>query len=136
MVASSTSNVNNATAINADSTDGATRRLSFAKIHEPLDVPNLLALQTDSFDWLVGNERWQARVAKTLTSPEHPGTAIFWDDAIFEVVSAELQPQGAVRYGIYQMTSTIRMAGAGGLFVTEAVVNAKPSGATVMLVVQ
>ncbi len=38
--------------------------------------------------------------------------------------------QGAVRYGIYQMTSTIRMAGAGGLFVTEAVVNAKPSGAT------
>ena len=66
MVASSTSNVNNATAINADSTDGATRRLSFAKIHEPLDVPNLLALQTDSFDWLVGNERWQARVAKAV----------------------------------------------------------------------
>ncbi|HKS01187.1 MAG TPA: hypothetical protein VJS86_05885, partial [Arthrobacter sp.] len=66
MVASSTSNENNATAINAESTDGATRRLSFAKIHEPLDVPNLLALQTDSFDWLVGNERWQARVAKAV----------------------------------------------------------------------
>jgi hypothetical protein len=43
-------------------------------------------------------KNWQARVAKTLTSPEHPGTAIFWDDAIYEVVSAELQPQGAVRY--------------------------------------
>jgi DNA-directed RNA polymerase subunit beta len=26
-------------------------------------VPNLLALQTDSFDWLIGNEAWQARVA-------------------------------------------------------------------------
>jgi prepilin-type N-terminal cleavage/methylation domain-containing protein len=38
--------------------------------------------------------------------------------------------QGAVRYGIYQMTSTIRMAGAGGLFLTQAVVNEKPSGAT------
>lgn len=32
--------------------------------------------------------------------------------------------QGAVRYGIYQMTRAIRMAGAGGLFVTQAVLNA------------
>ena len=31
--------------------------------------------------------------------------------------------QGAVRYGIYQMTKAIRMAGAGGLFVTQAVLN-------------
>ena len=31
--------------------------------------------------------------------------------------------QGAVRYGIYQMTRAIRMAGAGGLFVTQAVLN-------------
>jgi hypothetical protein len=31
--------------------------------------------------------------------------------------------QGAVRYGVYQMTRTIRMAGAGGLFVTQAVLN-------------
>ncbi|HKX68129.1 MAG TPA: DNA-directed RNA polymerase subunit beta [Intrasporangium sp.] len=38
-------------------------RLSFAKIREPLEVPDLLALQTESFDWLLGNERWQARVA-------------------------------------------------------------------------
>jgi DNA-directed RNA polymerase subunit beta len=58
LVASSTSDTQTA------NTDGARSRLSFAKIHEPLDVPNLLALQTESFDWLVGNERWQARVAK------------------------------------------------------------------------
>ena len=32
--------------------------------------------------------------------------------------------QGAVRYGVYQMTRAIRMAGSGGLFVTQAVVNA------------
>src|SRR5215471_11447638 len=31
--------------------------------------------------------------------------------------------QGAVRLGVYQMSSTIRMAGAGGLYVTQAVLN-------------
>jgi DNA-directed RNA polymerase subunit beta len=36
-------------------------RISFAKIREPLEVPNLLALQTESFDWLVGNDAWRAR---------------------------------------------------------------------------
>ncbi|MGY6497243.1 MAG: DNA-directed RNA polymerase subunit beta, partial [Microcella sp.] len=39
-------------------------RLSFAKISDTLTVPDLLALQTESFDWLVGNEAWQARVAE------------------------------------------------------------------------
>ncbi|WP_246220955.1 DNA-directed RNA polymerase subunit beta [Phytoactinopolyspora mesophila] len=39
------------------------RRISFAKLREPLEVPSLLALQVDSFDWLLGNSRWQARVA-------------------------------------------------------------------------
>ncbi len=38
-------------------------RISFAKIHEPLEVPNLLDLQIESFDWLVGNEAWRTRVA-------------------------------------------------------------------------
>ncbi|MBF4162452.1 DNA-directed RNA polymerase subunit beta [Nocardioides acrostichi] len=38
------------------------RRLSFAKIAEPLEVPQLLSLQTTSFDWLVGNEAWNAEV--------------------------------------------------------------------------
>ncbi len=41
---------------------GAPPRISFAKIREPLEVPDLLALQTDSFDWLVGKEAWVARV--------------------------------------------------------------------------
>jgi len=43
-------------------------RISFGKIQEQLEVPNLLALQTDSFDWLVGNEAWQARVAGDPTA--------------------------------------------------------------------
>ncbi|HRA07211.1 MAG TPA: DNA-directed RNA polymerase subunit beta [Propionicimonas sp.] len=38
-------------------------RISFAKIHEPLEVPNLLDLQVESFDWLIGNDAWQSRVA-------------------------------------------------------------------------
>ena len=41
---------------------GAPKRISFAKIREPLAVPDLLALQTSSFDWLVGNDAWRARV--------------------------------------------------------------------------
>ena len=28
-----------------------------------MQAPNLLALQTESFDWLVGNEKWRARVS-------------------------------------------------------------------------
>jgi DNA-directed RNA polymerase subunit beta len=41
-------------------------RISFAKIREPLEVPDLLALQIESFDWLLGNDRWQARVGTAL----------------------------------------------------------------------
>jgi len=39
------------------------QRISFAKITEPLEVPRLLSLQTDSFNWLIGNDAWQAQVA-------------------------------------------------------------------------
>ncbi|WP_040157913.1 DNA-directed RNA polymerase subunit beta [Nigerium massiliense] len=39
-------------------------RISFAKIAEPLEIPNLLDLQVDSFDWLIGNEVWRDRVAQ------------------------------------------------------------------------
>ncbi|WP_310961116.1 DNA-directed RNA polymerase subunit beta [Nocardioides terrisoli] len=46
------------------------RRISFAKIAEPLEVPQLLALQTDSFDWLVGNELWKARVEERRAAGE------------------------------------------------------------------
>ncbi len=44
----------------------ASGRISFAKIAEPLEVPNLLDLQIESFDWLVGNETWRNRVAAAL----------------------------------------------------------------------
>ncbi len=51
------------TATNMSTAQTPSGRLSFAKIREPLEVPDLLALQTESFDWLLGNERWQGRVA-------------------------------------------------------------------------
>ncbi|GAC1450973.1 MAG: DNA-directed RNA polymerase subunit beta [Pseudarthrobacter sp.] len=94
LVASSTSN--NQTANTADSTDGATRRLSFAKIHEPLDVPNLLALQTDSFDWLVGNERWQARVAKAVEENDLSVATTSGLSDIFEEISPIEDFQGTM----------------------------------------
>ena len=37
-------------------------RISFAKLREPLQAPNLLGLQVESFDWLLGNDAWKARV--------------------------------------------------------------------------
>ena len=43
-------------------------RVSFAKIREPLAVPDLLALQTASFDWLLGGDDWKARVAEQIAA--------------------------------------------------------------------
>ena len=65
----------------------ASRRISFAKIHEPLEVPDLLGLQTENFDWLLGNAAWQARVKAALAIgrtdvPETSGL-----EEIFEEIS-------------------------------------------------
>ncbi|MHA6750240.1 DNA-directed RNA polymerase subunit beta [Dermacoccus nishinomiyaensis] len=65
----------------------ASGRLTFAKIREPLEIPDLLALQTESFDWLLGNEKWQARVAAAKSEgrvdvPERSGL-----EEIFEEIS-------------------------------------------------
>lgn len=54
----------------ARTTSGNSRRISFAKITEPLEVPQLLSLQTDSFDWLVGNEKWNAAVERRRSEGE------------------------------------------------------------------
>ncbi|GAB2746336.1 DNA-directed RNA polymerase subunit beta [Salinifilum aidingensis] len=50
---------------------GAPKRVSFANIHEPLSVPNLLDLQVQSFEWLVGDETWfQRRVDAGEENPQ------------------------------------------------------------------
>jgi len=61
----------------------ASRRVSFAKIYEPFEVPDLLGLQTESFDWLLGNEAWQARVAAAESAV--PATSGL--EEIFEEIS-------------------------------------------------
>jgi DNA-directed RNA polymerase subunit beta len=62
-------------------------RPSFAKIREPLAVPNLLALQTASFDWLLGNERWQARVESALAEGRRDVPTSSGLEEIFEEIS-------------------------------------------------
>ncbi|MDR2799389.1 MAG: DNA-directed RNA polymerase subunit beta, partial [Bifidobacteriaceae bacterium] len=61
-------------------------RITFGKIHSPIEIPHLLDLQKNSFDWLIGNERWKQRIKKSQ-----------WDDAIgkrsgFDEVFSEFSP--------------------------------------------
>lgn len=65
----------------------ASRRISFAKIHEPLEVPDLLGLQTENFDWLLGNEKWQARVAAALEAGRQDVPETAGLEEIFEEIS-------------------------------------------------
>jgi DNA-directed RNA polymerase subunit beta len=63
-----------------------TGRISFAKIREPLEVPNLLALQRESFDWLMGDESWLERVtAEKAAGREVPDISGLTE--IFEEIS-------------------------------------------------
>ncbi len=62
-------------------------RISFAKIHEPLEVPNLLDLQVESFNWLVGNEIWQYRVDAALAEGRTDINTKSGLEEIFEEIS-------------------------------------------------
>ncbi|WP_431245490.1 DNA-directed RNA polymerase subunit beta [Leifsonia xyli] len=82
-----------AAARNATNTDKtpkngrAASRLSFAKITDTLTVPDLLALQTESFDWLVGNDAWKARVAEAEAQGRQDLPANTGLEEIFEEIS-------------------------------------------------
>src|SRR5450432_2502616 len=62
-------------------------RVSFARIQEPLKVPDLLALQTESFDWLLGNERWQARITEAKDAGRKDLSEQSGLEEIFEEIS-------------------------------------------------
>jgi DNA-directed RNA polymerase subunit beta len=62
-------------------------RLSFAKITDTLTVPDLLALQTESFDWLVGNDVWKARVEEATQAGRQDLPTKSGLDEIFEEIS-------------------------------------------------
>ena len=73
-------------AVNRQSTStipGAPHRASFAKISEPLEVPGLLDIQLDSFEWLVGSPEWRAKAI--ARGEENPVGGL-------EEVLAELSP--------------------------------------------
>ena len=62
-------------------------RLSFAKITDTLTVPDLLALQTESFDWLVGNDAWKQRVVEGQKAGRRDLPTRTGLDEIFEEIS-------------------------------------------------
>ena len=63
------------------------RRISFAKISEPLEVPELLALQTDSFAWLIGDDSWKAGVEEALAGGRTDVSTKSGLEEIFEEIS-------------------------------------------------
>ena len=77
----------NVSSTTTSSTTTAPRRISFAKIREPLEVPNLLAVQIDSFDWLLGNERWKARVEASAAEGKENIPTKSGLEEIFEEIS-------------------------------------------------
>ena len=74
----------------------APRRVSFAKIREPLEVPNLLALQVESVDWLLGNDAWRTRIAASdsMNRGQIPTTSGL--EEIFEEISPIEDFQGTM----------------------------------------
>ncbi|MBX6387537.1 MAG: DNA-directed RNA polymerase subunit beta [Frankia sp.] len=62
-------------------------RISFAKIVEPLEVPDLLALQTQSFDWLIGSEAWQERVQEAIDAGRDDVPLTSGLEEVFEEIS-------------------------------------------------
>jgi len=76
------------------STHPLASRLSFAKISEPLPVPDLLDLQVKSFDWLLGNDVWRARVEEAAAAGKWRGkmsdaVSLDWIGATLRAVQAE-----------------------------------------------
>lgn len=74
----------------------APRRISFAKIREPLEVPNLLALQVESVDWLLGNDAWRSRLAETTNTNRGELPSKSGLEEIFEEISPIEDFQGTM----------------------------------------
>ncbi len=62
-------------------------RISFAKISEPLEVPNLLDLQIDSYNWLIGSDTWQRSVEERLAAGRTDVNTRSGLEEIFEEIS-------------------------------------------------
>jgi len=65
----------------------ASNRISFAQLQEPIEVPNLIGLQTESFDWLLGNDAWKARVEAAKKAGRNDVPEVAGLQEIFEEIS-------------------------------------------------
>ena len=65
----------------------ASDRVNFGSICEPIDVPYLLGVQTDSFDWLIGSDRWKKRVEEDEANGTHTVPHISGLDEVFQEIS-------------------------------------------------
>ncbi len=72
----------------ASATNLGPRRVSFARINEPLKVPDLLALQTESFDWLLGNDKWKA----SIQAAKEAGSKNIAEQSGLEEIFEEISP--------------------------------------------
>ncbi len=84
------------TAARTTSRPAGPARVSFAKIAEPVEVPDLLALQVDSFDWLMGNEIWQDRTQAALDEGRTDVSTKSGLEEIFEEISPIEDFQGTM----------------------------------------
>ena len=62
-------------------------RVSFGKVKETLEVPNLLDLQRESFEWLIGDPAWRARVQAAIDSGKTEVPRQSGLEEIFEEIS-------------------------------------------------
>ncbi|MDO4257980.1 MAG: DNA-directed RNA polymerase subunit beta [Actinomycetaceae bacterium] len=69
------------------SSNQARTRISFAKLDEPLQAPNLLGLQIESFNWLLGNDAWKARVEAANADGRNDVPAVSGLEEIFDEIS-------------------------------------------------
>ncbi|MGB3413439.1 MAG: DNA-directed RNA polymerase subunit beta, partial [Microbacteriaceae bacterium] len=73
------------------------KRLSFAKITDTLDVPDLLSLQVESFDWLIGNEAWKVRLAQQDSEGKQIRSLQSGLEEVFEELSPIEDNQGTMQ---------------------------------------
>ena len=77
----------NASSTNQLKNSRESSRVSFAKVSDTIEVPNLLALQLESFDWLVGNDAWKERLAEAEAQGRDDVALINGLEEIFEEIS-------------------------------------------------
>jgi len=75
-------------------------RLTFAKIQDTLTVPDLLALQTESFEWLIGSEVWQERVNQAIAEGRTDVTTKSGLAEIFEEISPIEDTNGTMQLSL------------------------------------